>query len=407
MDYPSHLARNGIPSSPLVSVIIPAYNAEAFIERTLRSALNQTYRNIEILVVDDGSQDGTQDLVRSLAEEDDRLVLLSQTNQGVAAARNLAIEHAQGAFIAPLDADDIWFPEKLERQVACMEEGGPAMGLVYSWWVMIDEDDVPVQASVGWNLAGEVFEALIFINFIGNASVPLMRTSSIEQVGGYSALLKEMGGQGCEDWDLALRIAAQYEVGVAPAYLCGYRRVRDSMSTDCRSMGQSHRLITRGLKYRHPHIPSYYFRWSGSIFNSYLGRLSYREGHYRSAQHWFVQALAEDPALLVSLPFLKQFAKTFLRRFQGPLLASVLRLHQAWRQGKPKQPKDPRPLVTLTKDRGPFPRSWTWRSWHPYDWVSWYRWRRVQARLDRHPDVAAPSVSRPEIRSQVPMEHTG
>jgi len=96
---------------PLVSVIVPAYNAEAFIAQTLDSIISQTYQNIEILVVDDGSQDRTPEIVESFAQRDQRITLLRQANAGVAAARNLAIEKSNGEYIAPIDADDIWYPQ--------------------------------------------------------------------------------------------------------------------------------------------------------------------------------------------------------------------------------------------------------------------------------------------------------
>lgn len=105
---------------PFVSVIIPAYNAEAFIGRTLESVLAQTYENIEVLVVDDGSRDRTAEIVASFAQKDSRVILLKQQNAGVAAARNLAIEKSRGEYIAPLDADDIWYPSKLDKQVQCI-----------------------------------------------------------------------------------------------------------------------------------------------------------------------------------------------------------------------------------------------------------------------------------------------
>jgi glycosyltransferase involved in cell wall biosynthesis len=101
---------------PLVSVIVPAYNAEEFIGETLNSALSQTYSNIEILVVDDGSQDRTSEVVKAFVQKDERVILLQQANAGVAAARNLAIEKSRGEYIAPLDADDIWYPQKLEKR---------------------------------------------------------------------------------------------------------------------------------------------------------------------------------------------------------------------------------------------------------------------------------------------------
>ena len=105
------------PELPLVSVIIPACNAEIFLEKTLDSVLAQTYKNIEVLVVDDGSQDRTAEIVEGVAQRDHRVILLRQSNAGVAAARNLAIQKSSGKYIAPIDADDIWFPQNLEKQV--------------------------------------------------------------------------------------------------------------------------------------------------------------------------------------------------------------------------------------------------------------------------------------------------
>lgn len=103
--------------APLVSVIIPAYNADNFIAQTLESVLSQTYQNIEILVVDDGSTDTTPEIVKDFATKDSRVNLLQQSNAGVAVARNLAYLHSKGEYIAPIDADDIWYPQNLENKL--------------------------------------------------------------------------------------------------------------------------------------------------------------------------------------------------------------------------------------------------------------------------------------------------
>jgi glycosyltransferase involved in cell wall biosynthesis len=110
---------------PLVSVTIPAYNAAPYIRQTLESVLFQTYRNLEVIVVDDGSQDETGRIVEYAAKNDDRVILLRQPNQGVAEARNAAIKKSRGEYIAPIDADDLWHPEKIERQVQCILQAGP------------------------------------------------------------------------------------------------------------------------------------------------------------------------------------------------------------------------------------------------------------------------------------------
>ena len=102
----------------LVSVIIPAFNAAEHIRQTLNSVLAQTYQAIEVIVVDDGSADATGAIVEEFVKKDARFQLVRQSNAGVGAARNTAIRKARGKYIAPLDADDFWFPEKLEKQVA-------------------------------------------------------------------------------------------------------------------------------------------------------------------------------------------------------------------------------------------------------------------------------------------------
>jgi glycosyltransferase involved in cell wall biosynthesis len=115
---------------PLVSVIIPVHNGERFIRRTLVSALAQTYDPIEVVVVDDGSTDQTATIVETAAVHDNRIRLFRTQKSGVSAARNLGISQARGKLIAPLDADDLWHPEKIARQVGLMQSSSPKVGLV-------------------------------------------------------------------------------------------------------------------------------------------------------------------------------------------------------------------------------------------------------------------------------------
>ena len=123
----------------LVSVIIPAFNAAEYIRQTLHSVLAQTYQSLEVIVVDDGSADATCAIVEEFVEKDTRVRLVRQCNAGVGAARNTAIRLARGEYIAPLDADDIWFPEKLKKQVARMEQYGEETGMVYCWSIRVDK----------------------------------------------------------------------------------------------------------------------------------------------------------------------------------------------------------------------------------------------------------------------------
>ncbi|NEQ31130.1 MAG: glycosyltransferase family 2 protein [Leptolyngbya sp. SIO4C5] len=279
---------------PLVSVVIPAYNAALFIEKTLVSVLSQTYPNFEVLVVDDGSQDATAAIVLHLAQQDARIRLIQQRNSGVAAARNTAIRQAQGEFIAPIDADDLWRPENLARQVEVMQAGGESVGLVYSWSVDIDENDLPTGEFRAAQIEGQTLATLTCHNFIGNASASMIRRACLEKLGDYNTQLHALKAQGCEDWDLYLRIAEHYEFRVVPEFLVGYRKLSQGMSGDLGKMAASHQKVMQDLRQRSPQMPAFLCRLSSSSFYIYLSRQGYQYGNYRSALFWLKQALKAE-----------------------------------------------------------------------------------------------------------------
>lgn len=291
--------------SPLVSVIIPAYNAETFIGRTLNSVLSQTYTNIEVLVVDDGSQDRTTEIVDFFSQQDGRITLLKQANAGVAAARNLAIAKSKGEYIAPIDADDIWYPQKLEKQVQCMLEADPSVGLIYAWSVNIDEEDAimgkcnPYFISNFQSIEGNVYPAMLYFNIIGNGSAPLIHRDCFSKLGGYNTKFKEQNAQGCEDWDIYLRIAEHYQFRLVPDFLIGYRQLNGSMSRDCRSMERSYNLVIANAQKRRPGIPTRIYNWSASNFYTYLLLTSKAGGEYWDTLFWLYKAIKSDYAPLL------------------------------------------------------------------------------------------------------------
>lgn len=126
--------------TPLVSVVMPAYNAAQYVEETIRSVVAQTVTDWELIVVDDSSADDTCDLVERLAEEDSRIRLVKNAeNSGVAMTRNRAMNMARGQYVAFLDSDDIWYPEKLEKQIALMK--ATCADIVYCSYAIINEDN--------------------------------------------------------------------------------------------------------------------------------------------------------------------------------------------------------------------------------------------------------------------------
>lgn len=287
-------------TNPLVSIVIAAYNAAADIRATLRSVQAQKYRNFEAIVVDDGSTDATSTIVEEFIAADPRFRLIRQRNAGIGGARNTAIRAARGVYIAPLDADDIWEPEKLEKQVECMERGGPEVGMVYCWNRRIDERGRYIGDGSPYTVEGRIRRALILGNLFGGASVPLFRASALADVGLYLTRAEAHGGEGCEDWDLNLRVAERHLVRVVPEFLVLYRQRRDAISVNTTTMSKSFRAMSARAKRRSPDVPRALFRWGAGHFYIYLANKSSQWGFHSRALRMTILALLSDPGLLLS-----------------------------------------------------------------------------------------------------------
>lgn len=231
---------------PVVSVIIPAYNAQATLGETLDSVLAQTFALIEVIVVDDGSVDQTAQLVERYCAADDRVRLISTANGGVAKARNIAIEACRGEFIAPLDADDVWHKRKLELQYRTFTNSGPETGVVYNWFRTIDDAGRITGQAPMPRVEGNVLHRHLQWNFISNGSTPLIRRSALADLR-YDPSLHLAGNQGCEDYLLQLQLALRTRFALTPAFLTGYRRLPGSMSTNAGTMIRSHIQVFESL----------------------------------------------------------------------------------------------------------------------------------------------------------------
>ena len=218
--------------SPLVSVVIPAFNASNTLQQTLLSVSAQTYRNLEIIVVDDGSVDHTALIASAYSQTDPRVRLIQKSNGGVASARNAGTQASTAEFVAFIDADDLWHPTKIAKQMALLTAGGNDMALVYSPFRLIDTSGMVRGSSRNHRVDGWVVNRHFYINFIGNGSSILIRKHVLNELGGYSSVLLEAGAQGCEDLLLQLRTALHYKFGTVPEYLVGYRMSPGNMSAD-------------------------------------------------------------------------------------------------------------------------------------------------------------------------------
>jgi glycosyltransferase involved in cell wall biosynthesis len=217
-----------------VSVIVPAYNAAAFVREAVNSALAQTHGNVEIIVVDDSS---TDDTARVLALYGDRIRVHRQANTGVAGARNSGARLATGEWVAFLDADDVWVPHKIAAQLAAAGDRPWVYSNRYNFGA---RGPLPeIQSDVTVMTAGDVFVPLLIRgNFITTSSV-MMRAALFHQLGGFPNQAV------CEDWDLWLRAASRHEVAYEPEPLIGYRVTATSISFNHRTMAPARRMVVR------------------------------------------------------------------------------------------------------------------------------------------------------------------
>jgi glycosyltransferase involved in cell wall biosynthesis len=234
-------------SDESIAVIVPVHNAAAFLADALRSALGQTYPATEIIVVDDGSTDASPDIARRFARGDSRIRVLHQDQRGPSAARNLGIDASLSALIAPLDADDLWRPTKLERQILAMRSAGHQTALVYTWFALIDEEGIVLSLGHQPMFQGRVLRECYRRNIVGNGSGALMRRAAVVECGGYDELL-----QGCEDYQLYTAIAERYEFAVVPEHLTGYRQTKNNLTSQTGLILSSAGSVLAELQQRHP-----------------------------------------------------------------------------------------------------------------------------------------------------------
>lgn len=222
-------------NSFVVSVIIPAYNAERTILETIASVQQQTFSDFEIIVINDGSTDRTLELVQGI--QDERVKIFSYENGGLPVARNRGISRAKGEFIAFIDADDIWTSDKLELQVALLQQH-PEAGVAYSWSRFMNERGELSYVVDDRHIEGNVYEKLLLNNFLNNGSSLLVRREAIESAGKFDPTLKS-----CEDWDFYLRLAAKWSFVLVPKPQILYRQSSTAMTSKIDVM-ESAALIT-------------------------------------------------------------------------------------------------------------------------------------------------------------------
>ncbi len=224
-------------NKPTVSIIIPTYNRRQLIGRSVKSVLNQTYRDFEIIVVDDASTDNTEEVVNGFDDERIRYVRHDK-NRGEAAARNTGIKVARCDYIAYQDSDDEWFPEKLARQIELLEDASPEVGVIYTgFWKTENRRRTYIPFSWVSQKDGDIHKELLKGNFIGSPVV-LVKKECFSEVGLFDERLRNL-----VDWEMWLRISKHYHFRCVDEPLVVAHYDSDNASDDPDSLIEALELV--------------------------------------------------------------------------------------------------------------------------------------------------------------------
>jgi glycosyltransferase involved in cell wall biosynthesis len=291
------------PTGDLVSVVIASYNMGQYLPRAVHSALAQSYPQVEVLVVDDGSTDDTPAIMRQFHAEA-RVRALRQPNGGQARARNQGVAASRGQFVAFLDADDEWLPDKLARQMPLFRDR-PGLGVVHSEFERMDADGQPLPRGTPVRMhRGRVSGPLLIENFV-SFQTAVVRRECLERYGAFDESVR-MG----DDYELFLRLSAHYEFDFVPEATIRYRIWPGQMSKNYRRRYEYGIRTMQTFLERHPGLvePSVVrTAWAhtykgrgdcalwreqqwGAAFRDYLRALSFRPGYW-PAWHSMLRSL--------------------------------------------------------------------------------------------------------------------
>ena len=276
-------------SDRTVSVVVPAYNAVRTLPATMASILSQSVEPLEVIVVDDGSKDDTAELARSLGAR-----VVTQANAGHAAARNTGIGAAEGRYVAFLDADDLWLPDKLERQ---LDEIGlnPEIRALQTGAARIDDDLRLLWVEHCTRSTDQLWDTLYFRNMPALMSTIMVERELLEDVGGFDASLVIL-----QDWDIAIRLAQRGQFHSLPDALAAYRYYETSQSANV-DIHVEPGLRVLEKAFADPDLPADVRarrRRAYARFYAMLCGGSIRIKDPRSAVHWGMKAIRADPRVV-------------------------------------------------------------------------------------------------------------
>jgi glycosyltransferase involved in cell wall biosynthesis len=275
-----------LPNSPKVSVVVPIFNSERTLTRAIDSVLAQTLSDWEIILVDDGSTDGTADLIAQTKL--DRVTHIRHPqNRGAAAARNSGIAAARGRWIAFLDSDDVWKPDKLERQIAALERHGDqnVMGCATGYSLHKNGRDLTVSLRMA---ANQFRHQILYGCTISPGTTLLVERSVFDEIGMFNPALRKL-----EDWDWLLRFAERYELLFVPDVLAEiYATKRGPTQKEFNLVADAVALIRTKHLSHYPILPK--LKLQSSLFVE-MGAVEYRRGKLFPAIVYVFAAIATYP----------------------------------------------------------------------------------------------------------------
>ncbi|MBW4616220.1 MAG: glycosyltransferase [Desmonostoc vinosum HA7617-LM4] len=280
---------------PKVSIIIPAYNAMNYLPDALESVLQQTFTDFEVLIIDDGSSDNLVQWAGELANSQVRLIV--QKKQGVAVARNTGIANAKGEYIAFLDADDLWKPTKLEKQV-CYLDNHPDIGLVHTNMVLINQEGKSSGRVMKSHAEGDALKQLLEKNTITTSSV-IVRNCCLTNIGDFDISLRYS-----QDWDMWVRIAARYRFAVIKEPLVCYRQHANNATKNWQMWEKGLGVIEK-LFQSAPKDLIYLKNHSYGYANIYLAWKALQNGDRHQAMCFRTKAIAHYSQLRYSLGYMR------------------------------------------------------------------------------------------------------
>lgn len=291
---------------PKVSVIITTYNRADYLGFAIDSVLSQTFEDFELIIIDDGSTDGTKELVNSY--QDERIIYHYQENRGQNPARNKGMAISNGEYIAHLDSDDMWIPSKLEKQVYILENNYN-IGLVYCGTQLIDgmHNVIGTQPIVIHN--GKVLDKLLMTNFLYNGSCAIFRKDCLKKVGFFDESFKRM-----TDWEFYLKFAIYYKFFGINEYLLKYRIHNETMSKDFNSYKAYGIKILEKI-FAHKDLDPKYLKFKNraiALRHRYMGRRYFENKYPDEARKGFIEALKTDRTLYYQSDTFILFMLTYL-----------------------------------------------------------------------------------------------